>query len=127
MSTNDDDLVFTALCDRFRSLTNIRRTMTREELQRATGLDPEVLDETLKALRGPDAHDDSYVAFEGLHMNSPSPRPCTGPRMSPLAIGLPHCGHVGAASETSRLQSGQVMRGMMDGSVGEAAREGHRD
>jgi hypothetical protein len=39
--------------------------MTREELQRATGLDAEVLDETLKALRGPDAQDDSYVAFEG--------------------------------------------------------------
>jgi hypothetical protein len=65
MSTNEDDRVFTALCDRFRSPTNIRRTMTREELQQATGLDAEVLDETLKALRGPDAHDDSYVAFEG--------------------------------------------------------------
>jgi hypothetical protein len=39
--------------------------MTREELQQATGLDAEVLDETLKALRGPDAHDDSYVTFEG--------------------------------------------------------------
>jgi hypothetical protein len=65
MSTNEDDLLFTALCDRFRSPTNIRRTMTREELQRATGLDPEVLDEALKALRGPDAHDGSYIAFEG--------------------------------------------------------------
>jgi hypothetical protein len=48
MSTNEDDLVFDALCDRFRSPTNIRRTMTREELQQATGLDAEVLDETLK-------------------------------------------------------------------------------
>jgi hypothetical protein len=64
MSTREEDLVFTALCDRFRSRTNVRRTMTREELQQATGLDAEVLDETVKALRGPDAHDDSYVAFE---------------------------------------------------------------
>jgi hypothetical protein len=39
--------------------------MTREDLQQATGFDAEVVDETLKALRGPDAHDDSYVAFEG--------------------------------------------------------------
>jgi hypothetical protein len=65
MSAREEDLVFVALCDRFRSPTNVRRTMTREELQQATGLDAKVLDETLKALRGPDAHADSYVAFEG--------------------------------------------------------------
>jgi len=65
VSTREEDLVFTTLCDRFRSPTNVRRTMTREELQQATGLDAEVLDETLMALRGPDAHDDSNVAFEG--------------------------------------------------------------
>jgi len=46
-------------------------------------------------------------------MNSPSPRPCTGPVRSSLAIGLPQCGHVGAASETWRWQSGQGMSGMM--------------
>lgn len=45
MSTNEDDLGFTALCDRFRAPTNIRRTMTREGLQQATGLDAEVPDE----------------------------------------------------------------------------------
>ena len=39
--------------------------MTRKELQQATGLDAEVLEETLKGLRGPDARDDSYVALEG--------------------------------------------------------------
>jgi hypothetical protein len=39
--------------------------MTREELQQATGLDAEVLEATLKVLRGPDAHDDSHIAFEG--------------------------------------------------------------
>lgn len=65
MTMREEDLVFTALCDRVRSPTNVRRTMTREELQQATGLDAEVLDETLKVLRGPDAHDDSAVAVEG--------------------------------------------------------------
>jgi hypothetical protein len=62
LSTREEDLVFVALCDRFRSPT---RTMTREELQQATGLDAEVLEATLKVLRGPDAHDDSHIAFEG--------------------------------------------------------------
>ena len=65
MSTSEEDLVFVALCDRLRSTTNVHRTMSREELRQATGLDAEVLEETLKALRGPDAHDDSCVAFEG--------------------------------------------------------------
>jgi hypothetical protein len=64
-SNKEEDLVFLALCDRFLSTTSVHRTMTREELRQATGLDAEILDETLKALRGPDAHDDSYVAFEG--------------------------------------------------------------
>ncbi len=54
-SNREEDLVFVALCDRFLSTTNIRRTMTRQELQQATGLDAEVLEETLKGLRGPDA------------------------------------------------------------------------
>jgi hypothetical protein len=39
--------------------------MTRDELQQATGLDAEVLDETLRALRGPDAPDDSHIASRG--------------------------------------------------------------
>jgi hypothetical protein len=64
-SSREEDLVFVALCDRFLSTTNVHRTMTRQELQQATGLDAPVLEETLKGLRGPDAHDDSYVAFEG--------------------------------------------------------------
>ena len=38
MSTNEDDLVCSVLCDRFRAPINIRRTMTREELQRAAGV-----------------------------------------------------------------------------------------
>ena len=63
--TMNEDLVFVALCDRFLLTTNVHRTMTRQERQQATGLDPEVLEETLKGLRGPDAHDDSCIAFEG--------------------------------------------------------------
>jgi hypothetical protein len=63
-SNKEEDLVF-LVCDRFLSTTSVHRTMTREELRQATGLDAEILDETLKALREPDAHDDSYVAFEG--------------------------------------------------------------
>jgi len=60
----NEDLVFVALCDRFLSTTNVHRTMTRQELQQATGLDAEVLVETLKGPRGLDAHDDSCIAFE---------------------------------------------------------------
>jgi len=67
-SNREEDLVFVALCDRFLSTTNVHRTMTREELQQTTGLDAEVLEETLKGLRGPDAHDDSCVAFEGARV-----------------------------------------------------------
>ena len=67
-SNREEDLVFVALCDRFLSTTNVHRTMTREELQQATGLDAEVLEEALKGLRGPDAHDDSCVAFEGARV-----------------------------------------------------------
>ena len=65
LSNREEDLVFVALCDRFLSTTSAHRTMTRGELQQATGLDAEALEETLKSLRGPDAHDDSHVAFEG--------------------------------------------------------------
>jgi len=64
-SNRDEDLVFVALCDRFLSITNVHRTMTRQELQQATGLEAEVLEEALEGLRGPDAHDDSCIAFEG--------------------------------------------------------------
>jgi hypothetical protein len=45
--------------------------MIREELQRATGLDAEVLDETLKTHRGPDAHDDEDANSEPGETRSP--------------------------------------------------------
>ena len=65
MNTKEETFIFAALCSRYRSTKTVHRTMTREELQQATGLDAAVLDETIKGLRGPDAHDDSCVAFEG--------------------------------------------------------------
>ena len=37
------DLIFAALCDRYRSTTNVARTMTLDELQAATGLSTEAL------------------------------------------------------------------------------------
>jgi hypothetical protein len=64
-SSGEEDLVFVALCDRFLSTTNVQRTMTRQELQQATGPDAEVLEETLKGLRGPDAHDDYMSPLKG--------------------------------------------------------------
>ena len=59
--TNEEQLVFTALCDRYRSTTHVGRTMSRTELQQATGLAPQALEQTLTTLAGPDAR----IAFEG--------------------------------------------------------------
>ena len=59
--TNEEELVFTALCDRYRSTTHVGRTMSRTELQQATGLAPQALERTLAALGGTSGH----VAFEG--------------------------------------------------------------
>ena len=44
------DLIFEALCLRFRSTTNIGKTMTRQELQEATGLTAEALVDALRVL-----------------------------------------------------------------------------
>jgi hypothetical protein len=46
-------LIFEALCLRFRSTTNIRKTMTRQELQDATGLTVEALVDALRVLVAP--------------------------------------------------------------------------
>ena len=59
--TNEEQLVFTALCDRYRSTTHVGRTMSRTELQQATGLAPQALEQTLAALGGAGGR----VAFEG--------------------------------------------------------------
>jgi hypothetical protein len=47
------DLIFEALCLRFRSTTNIGNTMTRQELQDATGLTAEALVDALRVLVAP--------------------------------------------------------------------------
>jgi hypothetical protein len=53
MAKSPNDLIFEALCLRYRSSTNVSRVMTRKELQEATGLPAEVLVDTLRALVGP--------------------------------------------------------------------------
>ena len=47
------DLIFEALCLRFRSTTNVSKMMTRQELQAATGLGAEALVDALRDLVGP--------------------------------------------------------------------------
>lgn len=54
---NEEQMVFTALCDRYRSTTHVGRTMSRTELQPATGLALQALERTLdRALRLGRAH-----------------------------------------------------------------------
>jgi hypothetical protein len=62
--TNEEQLVFTALCDRYRSTTHVSRTMSRLELQQATGLSPETIEQTLSALSGPIGSPGARIAFE---------------------------------------------------------------
>ena len=63
--TNEEQLVFTALCDRYRSTTHVGRSMSRTELQQATGLAPQALDQTLEALGAPTGSPGARIAFEG--------------------------------------------------------------
>jgi hypothetical protein len=51
------------LCLRYRSTTSVSKTMTRSELQAATGLSAETLIDTLKILRRPKADQDLQVPF----------------------------------------------------------------
>jgi hypothetical protein len=48
-----DDLILEALCLRYRASSNVGLTMTRQELQDATGLRAEALIAGLQALVGP--------------------------------------------------------------------------
>ena len=50
MAKPPSDLIFEALCLRYRSATNVSKIMTRQELQEATGLPAEVLVDALRAL-----------------------------------------------------------------------------
>jgi len=61
--TREEQLIFTALCDRFRSPTQVWQSMSLGELEEATGLAKESLEEALRALRGIDGRDDSRIAY----------------------------------------------------------------
>jgi len=63
--TDEEQLVFTALCERYRSTTHVGRSMSRTELQQATGLAPQALDQTLEALVAPTGSPGARIAFEG--------------------------------------------------------------
>lgn len=62
------DLIFEALCLRFRSTTNIGKTMTRQELQEATGLTAEALVDALRVLVAPVNEDLRLVSLGGGRM-----------------------------------------------------------
>ena len=53
MAKPPSDLIFEALCLRYRSATNVSKIMTRQELQEATGLPAEALVDALRDLVGP--------------------------------------------------------------------------
>jgi len=53
MAKPPSDLIFEALCLRYRSTTNVSKIMTRQELQEATGLSAEALVDALRDLVGP--------------------------------------------------------------------------
>lgn len=53
MTKSPSDLIFEALCLRYRATTNVAGVMTRQELQEATGLPAEVLVDALRELVSP--------------------------------------------------------------------------
>jgi len=63
MANSPSDLIFEALCLRYRATTNVSTTMTRRELQEATGLAPEALMDALQVLCGPQYDHDLRVRF----------------------------------------------------------------
>jgi len=63
MTARVEELIFTALCDRLRSPTQIWQSMSVVELAAATGLAKEALEDALRALRGADGRDDSRVVY----------------------------------------------------------------
>lgn len=56
-------LIFEALCLRARSTTKVAKTMTRQELQDATGLAPGALMDALKVVCGPQYDQAQRVRF----------------------------------------------------------------
>ena len=61
--TREEQLIFTALCDRLRSPEHAWQSMSLAELEQATGLATESLEQALRALRGADGRDDSRIAY----------------------------------------------------------------
>ena len=57
MAKTPSDLIFEALCLRYRSTTNVAWVMTRQELQEATGLPAETLVDALRDLVNPTNED----------------------------------------------------------------------
>lgn len=57
------DLIFEALCLRYRATTNVSKAMTRQELEAATGLPADVVTGALQALVGPNASQSLFVRF----------------------------------------------------------------
>lgn len=53
MTKSPSDLIFEALCLRYRATTNVAWVMTRQELQGATGLPAEILVDVLRELVSP--------------------------------------------------------------------------
>jgi hypothetical protein len=60
---NPSDLIFEALCLRYRATTNVSQSMTQRELQEATGLAPGAVMDALKVLCGPEYDHDLRVRF----------------------------------------------------------------
>jgi hypothetical protein len=63
MAKSPSDLIFEALCLRYRATTKVSKVMTRQELQEATDLPADVLMEALQALVGPNAYQSLFIRF----------------------------------------------------------------
>ena len=61
--TREEELIYTALCDRLRSPEHGWQSMSLTELETATGLATEPLAHAHRALRGPDGHDESRILY----------------------------------------------------------------
>jgi hypothetical protein len=74
MAKTPSDLIFEALCLRYRSTTNVAWVMTRQELQEATGLPAETLVDALRDLVNP-TNEDLPIRF----VNNDSEKITIGP------------------------------------------------
>ena len=74
MAKTPSDLIFEALCLRYRSTTNVAWVMTRQELQEATGLPAETLVDALRDLVSP-TNEDLPIRF----VNNDSDKITIGP------------------------------------------------